>query len=137
MIKFKNTRNATIVEKLPTLIRTNEKHRVTFAQEWFSEVTNEECPLLEYGDYEGKVYLNPAKEGLLQSGKATNFTDLLEKVYGKINRFSIKEVEVEGQKVYEVIALRYVEPRELTEEERAKKVELGQRLAQIRKEKLS
>jgi uncharacterized protein (DUF2344 family) len=137
MIKFKSTRNATVVEKLPTVIRTNEKHRVTFTQEWFNEITNEENPFLEYGDEDGKIYLITGKEGLRQSGKAVNFTDLLEKVYGKINRFSIMPVEIEGKKMYQVIPLKYVEPKELTDEQKAKKIEIGQKLALLRKEKLS
>lgn len=143
MIKFETTRNATIVAKSKTILSVNlDKDTISFNKEWWED--NKIDKLAHSVITDGKVFLVNSNEGLIRAGKAKNLVDKLKVAYPGINRFDIKSHNQEvavgenpSGEYYELVPLRYVAPREFTEEQLEELKERGKRLAQSRYDRLN
>lgn len=137
MIKFETTRNATIVAKSKTILSVNlDKDTISFNKEWWED--NNIDKLAHSVITDGKVFLVNSNEGLIRAGKAKNLVDKLKIAYPGINRFDVKSTEewktdtTEFITYFELVPLKYVAPREFTEEQLVDLKERGKRLAEYR-----
>ena len=143
MIKFETTRNATAVVKSKTVLRVDlDKDTISFNKEWWDE--NKIDKLAHSVITDGKIYLVNSNEGLIRKGKAKNLVDKLKLAYPGINRFDVKSHnhlvaldETPTGEYYELVPLKYVAPREFTEEQLLELKERSKKLAQSRYDNLN